>query len=399
MAGPFAPIVLVGLGALFAYLAGRLWRRRALDGVSYECEVRPSRAWPGERVELAFTLRNAKRWPLPWLKSADVVPAWLRVAGGDLRAHHLPRLRELHQTWSVGAWEEVRRTLTATPLARGRAEVGPARLSAANPFGAGEATAAVERRAPLVVYPRPFPAGRLLAAADEPSGRRERQSWLFADPSRTVGVRPYADGDPERLVHWPATARTGSLQVRQIQAAVAREAAVFLEVRTSGEPWGGLDRARHEAAVALAAELVRQVTVAGGSFALHSDGSVPNGPRHLSIGAGAGARHLRHALEALAVVSGYPAAPLASLVRRERTRLSPTVAFWVVAPYVGPTLARELVRAARTREVRLVYVGDEPLPEMAGVRTWRVPGWAADEWYASPPGGPPAPAHRGRPAG
>lgn len=397
--GPFAPLLLVALGAALAHVAGRLWRGRALSRVAYDCEVRPARAWPGEPVEVVFVLRNAKRWPLPWLHTSDVIPAWLDVPGGDVRAHHLPRLRELHQTWSVGAWEEVRRTLAAIPRERGRAEIGPARMAAANPFGSGDATGAAARRAVLVVYPRPFPAAGLFAAADDPAGRRERQRWLFADPLRTVGVRPYAEGDPERLVHWPATARAGSLQVRQIAAAVARWAAVFLEVRTSAEPWGGLDRARHEAAVAVAAELLRRIAAAGGSFALHSDGSVRNGPRHLSIGTGAGARHLRHALEALAVVTGYPAVPLASLLRRERTRLSPSVAFWVVAPHVGAALAQELVRAARTREVQLVFVGDDRLPEMPGVRVRRVSAEAAHSWYRSPPAGRPgAQAGSERPA-
>lgn len=375
-----APLALLAIAAVLATLAGRFWRLRALDGVSYRAEVRPTRAFPGDTVRLAFRMANAKRFPVPWVHSRDVVPDTLEVEGGRMLAHHIPRLKQLHQVWSLGPREEVLREYRGRGRQRGRYDIGPAVVTAVNPFGSGEAVREMERRSSLIVYPRLFPLSDIHAEADDPSGLRDRQRWLFADPLRVVGVRPYQAGDPERMVHWPATARTGVLQVRQLTAAVSRATALFLEARTAREAWFGLDRARHEAAVAVAATLARRIARERGSFALYSNGSVRNGPRHLSLAAGSGAGHLRLAMEALAVVTAHTTLPLAALVRAQRLRLAPHVGFVVVAPYVSGALASELAAAGRTREVRLVLIGDVAAPRIPGVRADRVPQAVVERW-------------------
>ena len=47
-------------------------------------------------------------------------------------------------------------------------------------------------------------------------------------------VREYRDGDDLRRIHWPATARTGELMVRQEDRPAKRRAVVVLDSRSSG---------------------------------------------------------------------------------------------------------------------------------------------------------------------
>ena len=47
-------------------------------------------------------------------------------------------------------------------------------------------------------------------------------------------VRPYVVGDPAHLVHWPTTARTGTLVVRELEPPAARGIAIVVELGAAG---------------------------------------------------------------------------------------------------------------------------------------------------------------------
>ena len=73
----------------------------------------------------------------------------------------------------------------------------------------------------LVVAPRPAPQSATVAAVTAALRERTIDSVASASPSSPGGgdtvraVRPYVPGDPARLVHWPTSARRGSLVVRE----------------------------------------------------------------------------------------------------------------------------------------------------------------------------------------
>ena len=69
---------------------------------------------------------------------------------------------------------------------------------------------------PVEVAPRSIPTRYDSSrGSDREAASRPRSS--AAGPELTRGVREYVDGDPIRLVHWPATARTGSVMVRELE--------------------------------------------------------------------------------------------------------------------------------------------------------------------------------------
>ena len=58
-------------------------------------------------------------------------------------------------------------------------------------------------------------------------------------------TREYRHGDPMRRVHWAATARHGSLMVRQEESVTTPEATIILDQRLSAYPHGVFGHGAH----------------------------------------------------------------------------------------------------------------------------------------------------------
>ena len=121
-----------------------------------------------------------------------------------------------------------------TDVPRGRHRFEPVRLSIADPFGLAEAGLALEEQQALVVYPRLVELERLFF--DGGAGLEHGRRLLLRRP---VGfdlhsVRDYQQGESLRRVHWPSTARRGSLMVKELEDSPRDEVAVLL----AGDPAG-----------------------------------------------------------------------------------------------------------------------------------------------------------------
>ena len=117
---------------------------------------------------------------------------------------------------------------------RGRHRFEPVRLSIADPFGLAEARLTLDDRQTLVVYPRLVELERLFF--DGGAGPEHGRRLLLRRP---VGfdlhsVRDYQQGESLRRVHWPSTARRGSLMVKELEDSPRDEVAVLLD----GDPGG-----------------------------------------------------------------------------------------------------------------------------------------------------------------
>jgi uncharacterized protein (DUF58 family) len=69
---------------------------------------------------------------------------------------------------------------------------------------------------PIDVAPKPVVARYVPASGAQPVVRPDAHAGARGQET-TRGVRDYVDGDPIRLVHWPSTARTGSVMVRELE--------------------------------------------------------------------------------------------------------------------------------------------------------------------------------------
>ncbi|GMU56504.1 MAG: hypothetical protein AMXMBFR33_56500 [Candidatus Xenobia bacterium] len=124
---------------------------------------------------------------------------------------------------------------------RGAFPVPPIQLYSATPFGLFGVTRVQRPEGELVVYPR----GPLLeqtglmqtAPRRAYSARTHNRAGSSYDLRR---IRPYEPGEDIRAVHWPLTARTGQLMIREHQETSARRLSLVLlngsASATGGEP-------------------------------------------------------------------------------------------------------------------------------------------------------------------
>ncbi len=77
------------------------------------------------------------------------------------------------------------------------------------------------RPEPVAYYPHALPVGAAAALASRPAPG--------GDSVRAV--RPYSPGDAARLVHWPTTARTGELAVRELEPPAITGVAIIADLR------------------------------------------------------------------------------------------------------------------------------------------------------------------------
>jgi uncharacterized protein (DUF58 family) len=135
-----------------------------------------------------------------------------------------------------------------------------------DPFGLANRSAVLEGTADLVVLPAVHP----LSSSRHPSagvGSEGEQAHLIAlHGEDDVTIREYRDGDDLRRIHWPATARTGDLMVRQEDRPAQRRAALVLDPRP-GAHGGSGPSSSFEWAVTAAASVAVHLLESG--YAVH----------------------------------------------------------------------------------------------------------------------------------
>jgi uncharacterized protein (DUF58 family) len=112
---------------------------------------------------------------------------------------------------------------------RGRHRFAPVHLSIGDPFGLARSALALEEQQALVVYPRLVELERLFF--DGGAGPEHGRRLLLRRPVgfELHSVRDYQQGESLRRVHWPSTARRGSLMVKELEDSPRDEVAVLLD--------------------------------------------------------------------------------------------------------------------------------------------------------------------------
>ena len=98
---------------------------------------------------------------------------------------------------------------------RGVFDVGPWEVERVDPFGLAIGRRVTYEVVPVLVHPKVYrlagPYGAMQTVEAEAVMRRTASDPLAG----FVSLRAYVDGDDPRLIHWPTTARTGTLMVRE----------------------------------------------------------------------------------------------------------------------------------------------------------------------------------------
>jgi uncharacterized protein (DUF58 family) len=342
---------LVALAALLLWV----WQRQCLTGVSYSRTLRQRRATFGEDVGLDVELVNDKLLPLTWLHVEDEVPLELTIRGATLTDGNLRA--EMHHLLPLLPFQRVRRRLTVVCDRRGEHEFGPVRISSGDPIGLRQRHLRVPDRAQLLVYPKLFRLVSFPVASRVPLGDVRARVSVIDDPSRVAGVREYQQGDPLRHIDWRATARGGTLLVREFEPSSTVRVAVFLDMRAlSFGPLGANDDVI-EFTIALGASVVAELVGRGIGTGLYASGTVDG--RAIVREPASSPAALPAMLEQLARASPYASASIAQMLLAEGSRLLRGTSIVVVAPdFNEPTLVA-LSELRRRTPITALWVANE----------------------------------------
>jgi uncharacterized protein (DUF58 family) len=273
--------MLLGLVVVSGVLSEQTMRGLALDAVV------PGGVHAGAPALFGVVIGNRKRW----LPSYSAMVEVLGPRGVERRLY-VPRLEP--EAERLLSWQ-------ATMPRRGRHRLPGIRLTTRFPFGLFLKANRAVLRPEVIVYPAVGPAPLDLLREVAGSGpaaarRRGRGHDLY-------NLRDYRAGDDPRLIHWPSSAKTQALTVRELEAETARGTRIVLVGAGRADP-ERLERALSEAA-SLAVHLLR----AGASVELVGPGTF--------VPIGRGRAHEHRVLEALALYSPPPGASEDPPARRE----------------------------------------------------------------------------------
>ncbi|OHV32675.1 hypothetical protein BCD49_29370 [Pseudofrankia sp. EUN1h] len=229
--------------------------------------VDPSGVARGEPAALAIEIHNPSRRPsppvrldIPWSHGAgagmspgDGFAGRLegRVGGGTA-AHPIGKIVvDVRRVPGAGtrAFD-----IALDTRRRGVISLGPVLVRRADPFGLVSSTARLSAAGVLRVRPRARPLGAPPAApARDPDGRTADGA---AGGVIFHGLREYVSGEDLRFVHWPSSARTGVLMVRQHVEPSEPASTVVLDTRADAYPPGEVGAETFEEAVDVAASVV-----------------------------------------------------------------------------------------------------------------------------------------------
>jgi uncharacterized protein (DUF58 family) len=199
-------VVAVGIFAFTLFVIGIAWPIWSVSRLRVTLTA-PTDATVADQIELRISLSG-------------------RAARVDIRA-----LDPSGSWWRTAAPAEGRLPHTATR--RGVFRTVRIQLRSSAPLGVFVRTRSIRVKlpAPILVAPRPGVAQAVLQSIPD-----ERVSGGSPLLTRGTGdtvraVRPYAPGDPARLVHWPTSARRGEIVVREHEPPPALGIALVVDLR------------------------------------------------------------------------------------------------------------------------------------------------------------------------
>lgn len=351
------------------------WNKHSLDEVIYQRKLFYRRSFPGETIPLQIIVENRKLLPLTWLRARDTVPYSVAPHEEDvLRPTHDQKVGALIHLFSLRWFERSRRAYDLLLRKRGVYALGPARLESGDLFGWFENRKELAYLDLLTVFPAPVPFSELPLPADDPFGERRARRRLYEDPNLPMGVRAYHPEDDFRRVHWPATARTGDLQVKVYQPVSAQVLVVCLNVSTFAHYWEGVDTELLEYLVSVAASVVHRSMDDGYRVGLVSNGALAHADQPFRVPPGRSPRQLPHLLDTLAGVTPHVTSPIERVLLTETTRLPLGARLMVITGVDTPELSSALLRLHRHgREITLLSFAPQTPPYIPGIRIYHKP--------------------------
>ncbi len=244
---------------LLVMLISRLMLEVCLRGLECTREVSRMEIPIGERVEAILTVKNKGFLPVPWAFVEDLLP------------QKTPTTGEYARLLTLMPGQEEKLLYQITFSRRGYHQIGPAMIETGDLFGFFRRYKTGPGKNYVIVYPSVEPLMEYDIAARRPLGTVKITNRIFEDPSRILGVREYAPGDPLNRIHWKTSARTGILHTKVWEPSKVIGATIVLDFHQDSYA-GAAGKERGELAIIAAASLADFVASANEQVGLVTNG-------------------------------------------------------------------------------------------------------------------------------
>ncbi|MBR1586146.1 MAG: DUF58 domain-containing protein [Clostridia bacterium] len=241
---------------LLAAAQAVLIARFGLRGFAYRRAFSRPSATAGDTVEFVEVIRNRGPLFLPWVRLESRVPPTFEFHTKeevDIRGNNYHK-----SVFTLAPFSQVTRRHRVLLKKRGHFCLTQASMTAGDLLGMRLLNRDMDAPAEIFVYPA-------LVSWDDaslPSSRAQGEvgvpRWIQPDSFLVNGIRGYQPGDPEKEIHWAATARTGELQVKTHDFTADPRLMVLINGQKSEDQWGNLmdyEQDRIEYAISLAATM------------------------------------------------------------------------------------------------------------------------------------------------
>ncbi len=255
----YAGVLMIGGGF---WLASR-WHQAAVafrQPGPIECEI-------GRSFDVVVEITNRSSLPIAWLLVEDLLPASacstppvaLEIDGNRIEVMML--LGHESKTLRYGV----------TCRRRGYFQIGPAVLETGDLMGLSRKYRLGAPPQYILVLPKVVALAGYDIASAQPIGEIQIRDALMQDPTRMMGIRQWQIGDPMRSVHWPATARTGTLHTKIYEPTTTAGATLVLDFHCDTHP-AKHEPVRSDMAITLAASITAALHDLNQPFALLTNG-------------------------------------------------------------------------------------------------------------------------------
>ena len=205
-------------------LVALVWSRLAVAGLRVERYVSGDRFQVGQEVREEITVSSTSFLPKLWLEFVD---------GSTMPRHRAGRVFNLPGHGRV-SWE-----VETSATRRGRFRLGPTIVRGGDPFGLFPRERRFDGSRDLLIYPAVAESQGYSPPAGLLSGGAVSASRGSTTTANVAGIREYVVGDPQNRISWSASARRGSLMVKELEFDPSSDVWIVLD----------LDRTTHIAAV------------------------------------------------------------------------------------------------------------------------------------------------------
>ena len=213
---------------------------------------------------------------------------------------------------------------------RGDYIIGPIAVTSADPFGIFRHRRTFGTAQQVMVYPATVPLPLFALPRRGSPGEGERRSPFSSTSPMVTSVREYLPTDTFGRIHWPSTARTGQLMVKQFEQDTGSDVWLVLDLHRSVQAGEG-DDSTEEYGVTIAASMAHRLLDSGLAVGLYAFGEEP-----IHMLPGRGYAHQDRIFRSLATARAFGAKPLEAALEEGRHLGLDQSTMVIITPSVDP---------------------------------------------------------------